>query len=64
MNAIYNVGARMELSKRFGKEKLGPQNKDSYQLNHFVSADSPLNAFYQPPDTVYTMHVLKDGSTL
>ena len=62
MNAVYNVGPRMELAKKFGKEKLGEQNKDSYQLNHFVPPDSPLNAFYQPPDTVYTMHVLKDGS--
>jgi hypothetical protein len=62
MNAIYNVGARMEISKRFGKEKLGAQNKDSYQLNRYVPAGSPLSKFYEPPDTVYTMHVLKDGS--
>jgi hypothetical protein len=62
MNAVYNVGARMELAKKWGHEVLADENKDSYQLNHFVAADSPLSAFYQPPDKVSTMRVLKDGS--
>ena len=62
MNAVYNLGARMELSKQFGKEMLGGDNRDNLQLNHFVPANSPLTAFFQPPDTVYTMHVLKDGA--
>ncbi len=62
MNAVYNVGARMKLAKELGKEKLADENKDNLQLNHFVPADSPLAAYYKAPDTVYTMHVLKDGS--
>lgn len=62
MNAVYNVGPRMELAKRWGKETLATENLDNYQLDHFVPAGSPLTAFYQAPNTVYTMHVLKDGS--
>lgn len=62
MNAVYNVGARMELAKQFGKETLAPENRDSLQLNHYVPASSPLASFFEAPDTVYTMHVLKDGS--
>jgi hypothetical protein len=62
MNAVYNAPARMQLAKRFGKEKLSESNRESLQLNHYVAADSPLAAFFQSPDTVYTMRVLKDGS--
>ena len=62
MNAVYSVGPRMELAKRWGKETLDAENLDNYQLNHFVPANSPLTSFFEPPDTVYTMHVLKDGS--
>lgn len=62
MNAVYNVGARMGLAKMWGKEKLADENTDNLQLNHFVPKDSPLSSYYESPDTVYTMHVLKDGS--
>jgi hypothetical protein len=62
MNAIYNVGARMHQAAKFGKETLADENKDNLQLNNFVPPGSPLAAFYKSPDTVYTMHVLKDGS--
>ena len=34
---------------------------DNKQLNDYVSS-GPLTDFYQPPDTVWTPHVLKDGS--
>ena len=62
MNAVYNVGARMEIAKRFGREKLSDVNRYNLQLNDYVSPDSPLASYFQPPDTVYTMRVLKDGS--
>ena len=42
MNAVYSVGPRMELAKRWGRERLGPENRDSLQLNNFVPANSPL----------------------
>ena len=34
---------------------------DNKQLNDYV-ANGPLTKFFQPPDTVWTPHVLKDGS--
>ena len=36
--------------------------KDNKQLNDFVPAGTPLTEFYKAPDTVWTPHVLKDGS--
>ena len=62
MNAVYNVSARMQLAHEFGKEKLGGGNGENKQLNDFVPPDSPLSTYFKPPDTVYSMHVLKDGA--
>ncbi|WDE10217.1 hypothetical protein [Thalassomonas haliotis] len=62
MNAIYNLGARMELAARFGKEKLSGGSSNNAQLNDYVPADTPLTQFYQEPDTVFTPRVLKDGA--
>ncbi|NOT10764.1 MAG: hypothetical protein HOP23_02855 [Methylococcaceae bacterium] len=62
MNAVYNLAARLENAKKFGSEKLTGGQKDNKQLNNYVAADSPLAGFYKAPDTVWTPHVLKDGS--
>jgi cytochrome c5 len=62
MNAMYNLAARLEIAKKFGKESLASGSKNNRQLNDFVSADSPLAQFYKAPDTVFTPHVLKDGA--
>lgn len=62
MNAVYSLGARMAIAARFGKEKLGGGELDNEQLNQYLPADSPLNRFYQSPDTVWTPMVLKDGA--
>lgn len=65
MNAIYNLGPRLEQAKRFGKETLSPDSpgsRDNKQLNDYVPADSPLAQFFVKPDTVYTPRVLKDGA--
>lgn len=62
MNAVYNLGARLELARRLGKEKLAGGGLDNEHLNKYVPADSPLARFYQAPDTVWTPRVLKDGS--
>ena len=62
MNAIYNLGARMELASKFGKEKLANGSKNNAQLNEYVPKNSALNQFYQAPDTVFTPRVLKDGA--
>jgi hypothetical protein len=62
MNAVYSLGARLANAKRFGQEKLGGGSLDNKQLNDYVGAESPLNAFYKAPDTVWTPRVLKDGA--
>ncbi|GLI39962.1 hypothetical protein KI811_01850 [Geobacter hydrogenophilus] len=62
MNAVYYLGPRLELAKRFGKETLAGGSLDNRQFNDYVPADSPLAAFFVPPAIVYTPRVLKDGS--
>ena len=61
MNAVYNVGARLGVAKELGKEKLAGGNLDNKQFNDYVKT-GPLTTFYEKPDTVWTPHVLKDGS--
>jgi hypothetical protein len=61
MNAIYLLQDRLDHSLRWGKETLAGAQKDNKQLNDYVSS-GPLTKYYQPPDTVYTPRVLKDGS--
>ncbi len=61
MNAIYNLPERLDLAKVHGRETLAGGGKDNKQFNDFVH-DGPLTAFFKTPDTVFTPHVLKDGS--
>ncbi len=61
MNAVYNLLPRLEMGKRLGRETLGPDNLANKQFNDFVKS-GPLTQFFQPPNTVWTPHVLKDGS--
>ena len=61
MNAVYNLPARLEAAKRWGRETLGPDNLANKQFNDFV-AQGPLTSFFQPPNTAWTPHVLKEGS--
>jgi len=61
MNAVYNLWPRLEAAKLWGRETLGPDNLANKQFNDFVS-QGPLTQFFQPPNTVWTPHVLKDGS--
>jgi hypothetical protein len=62
MNAIYNLGPRLEQAKRFGKETLGGGSLNNKQFNDYVAPDSPLAQFFQAPDTVYSPRVLKDAA--
>jgi hypothetical protein len=62
MNAIYNLGPRLDQATRFGKETLGPGSDNNKQLNDYVPAGDPLTKFFTPPNTVYSPRVLKDGS--
>jgi hypothetical protein len=61
MNAVYNIPARLEAAKRWGRETLGPDNLANKQFNDFV-VQGPLTQFFQPPNIVWSPHVLKDGS--
>ena len=62
MNAVYYLGPRMELARRWGKETIAGGGLDNRQFNEFVPATDPLAAFFSPPSTTWTPRVLKDGS--
>ena len=61
MNAVYELGPRLQIGKRWGKETLAGGALHNRQLNDYVST-GPLTEFFQKPDTVWTPRVLKDGS--
>ena len=61
MNAVYNLGPRLEHAKRWGKETLAGGGLNNKQFNDFVH-EGPLTQFFQAPDTVWTPRVLKEGS--
>ena len=61
MNAVYELGARLEVAKRTGKETLAGGGLNNKQFNDYVK-DGPLTALYQAPSTVWSPRVLKDGS--
>lgn len=61
MNAVYALPARMQAAQRWGQEKLAGGELNNKQLNDYIHA-GPLTQFFQPPDTVLTPRVLKDGS--
>lgn len=62
MNAVYYLGPRMGLARRFGKEHLSGGGLDNRQFNEFVPPTNPLSQFFAAPDTTWTPRVLKDGS--
>ena len=61
MNAVYGLGPRLEIAKRWGKETLSGGSLDNKQFNDFVK-DGPLTEYFEPPTTVWSPRVLKDGS--
>jgi hypothetical protein len=61
MNAIYLLADRLDHSTRWGKERLTGGQKNNRQFNDYVQ-EGPLTKYFQPADTVWTPHVLKDGS--
>ena len=62
MNAVYYLGPRMALAKKWGKETLSGGGLDNKQFNEFVPPSDPLAQFFTPPSTTWTPRVLKDGS--
>jgi hypothetical protein len=61
MNAVYSLGARLEIARRWGKERLAGGELNNKQFNDFVK-EGPLTAFFAPPDVSFTPRVLKDGA--
>jgi hypothetical protein len=61
MNALYNLGARLAQGKRWGNETLAGGQLDNKQFNEYFPG-SPLAQYFQPPSTVWTPRVLKDGA--
>lgn len=61
MNAVYGLGPRLERARRVGRETLAGGSLNNKQFNDFVSS-GPLAAFFEPPATVWTPRVLKDGA--
>jgi hypothetical protein len=61
MNAVYNLGPRLEIAKRWGKEKLTGGALKNAQFNDYVK-EGPLTQFFEKPDAVWTPRVLKDGA--
>jgi hypothetical protein len=61
MNAVYSLGARLAQGKRWGKETLAGGELDNKQFNDYPLTQS-LSQYFQPPNTVFTPRVLKDGS--
>jgi len=62
MNAVYYLGPRMGLARRWGKETLSGGELDNKQFNEFVPTSDPLAQFFAAPATTWTPRVLKDGS--
>jgi hypothetical protein len=61
MNAMYLLGPRLLHAKRWGRETLAGGGLDNHQFNDYVK-EGPLSELYEPPATVYTPRVLKDGA--
>jgi hypothetical protein len=61
MNAIYSLGARLHQARRWGQETLGGGSLNNRQFNDFVK-EGPLTQFFDPPRTVWSPRVLKDGA--
>jgi hypothetical protein len=61
MNAVYSLGSRLNISRRTGRESLAGGQLNNKQFNDYIKS-GPLTHFFQPPNTVWTPRVLKDGS--
>ena len=63
MNALYNLGARLEIGRKWGSEQLAGGERDNKQYNDYLPAGTALSKLYDPAThTARVPHVLKDGS--
>jgi hypothetical protein len=61
MNAVYGLGARLDLARRYGKEMLANGSANNKQFQDYPQT-AAFSSFFQPPSTVFAPHVLKDGA--
>lgn len=61
MNALYNLGPRLQQAMRFGKETLSGGGLNNKQFQDYPVTSS-LSGFFVPPSTVYSPRILKDAS--
>ncbi|HEX5759632.1 MAG TPA: hypothetical protein VF121_10590 [Thermoanaerobaculia bacterium] len=63
MNAFYSFGPRLQIARRWGKERLAGGGLRNKQFDDFdqIPENSPLQDYYRKPD-VWTPRVLKDGA--
>jgi len=67
MNAIYSLGARLDMGRRWGAEQLAGGGLNNKQFNDYVPNPVPpaskLTGYYDTVNKItHTTHVLKDGS--
>ena len=62
MNAVYYLGPRMGLARKWGRESISGGGLNNRQFNNFVPPADPLAQFFAPPSTTWTPRVLKDGA--
>ena len=62
MNAVYDLGAAARDGQALGKGDAGGRRTQQQAVQRFRHAAGPLTQFFEPPDTVWTPRVLKDGS--
>ena len=61
MNAVYYLGSRLELGKRWGHETLAGGGLNNKQFNDYFPS-GPFTLFFEPPADVWNPRVLKDGA--
>ena len=61
MNAIYYLGPRLAEAPRWGQESIAGGERNNKQFQDYPQTKAFSNLF-QPPGTVFTPRVLKDGS--
>ncbi len=62
MNAVYYLGPRMGVARKWGKETIAGGGLRNKQFNDYVPATDPLAQFFVAPSTTWTPRVLKDGA--
>jgi hypothetical protein len=61
MNALYALGPRLELARRWGKETLAGGGLNNAQFNDYFKS-GPLTRYFEKPATAFAPRVLKDGA--